>query len=41
MSAGNAVVKSAQDFVVKEDLLLPILRAFAHCTRSLHATRIA
>jgi len=29
----------AQDFVSKDELLLPILKAFAVCSRLLHATR--
>jgi hypothetical protein len=35
----NTIHTHAQDFVVKDELLLPILKAFAQCRRSLHATR--
>jgi len=31
----------AQDFLAYEELLLPILKAFAQCSRSLRATRSA
>ena len=39
--ASNAIDVHAQHFVVNEKMLLPILKAFAQYTRSLHATRIA
>jgi len=37
--ARNAIYAHAQNFVVYDDLLLPILSAFAQNTRSLHAPR--
>ena len=36
--AENAIDAHLQDFVGNEELLIPILKAFAQCTRSLHAT---
>ena len=37
--AGIATDAHAQDFVVDDEVLLPILKAFAQCARLLHATR--
>jgi hypothetical protein len=37
--ARNTIQARAQDFVGSDGLLLPILKAFAQCTPSLHATR--
>ena len=39
--ATNATNAHAQDFSVKDELLLPILLPFAQCTRLLHAPRNA
>jgi hypothetical protein len=41
ISAKNAIDTHAQDLVVNDELLLPILKAIAQCTRSLYATRYA
>jgi hypothetical protein len=38
MPARNTIQAHAQDFVEKDELLLPILKAFAQYTRSLHTT---
>jgi hypothetical protein len=38
MPARNATDAHAQDFVLKAELLLPILKAFIKCCRSLHTT---
>jgi len=37
--ARNATDAYAQYFMVNGELLLPILKSFAHCTHLLHATR--
>jgi len=37
--AVNALDARAHDFVSKDELLLPILKAFAECSRLLHAAR--
>ena len=39
--ARDPINAHAQDFVEKGELLLCILKTFAHCTRSLRATRNA
>ena len=39
IAARNAIDAHAQDFVVSDELLLPFLKAFPQCPRSLHATR--
>jgi hypothetical protein len=41
MPAKNTINAHAQDFVAIEELLLPILKAFAQDTRLLHVTRNA
>jgi hypothetical protein len=37
--ASSAIDSSGQDFLADDNLLLPILKAFAESTRLLHATR--
>jgi hypothetical protein len=37
--ATNATDTHAQNFVANDELLLPILKSFAYCTKSLHATQ--
>jgi len=37
----NAIDSPAQDFLADDNLILPILKAFADSTRLLHATRNA
>jgi hypothetical protein len=37
--AGNEIGAHAQDSVANDVLLLPFLKAFALCIRSVHATR--
>jgi len=39
--ARNAIDAHAQDFVMNDELLLPIREALAYCTRSVHSTRNA
>jgi hypothetical protein len=39
--ARNATDAHTQYFMVNDELLVPILKAFAQCTHSLHATRNA
>jgi hypothetical protein len=39
--ATKAIDTHAQNFVVNDKLLLPILKAFAQCSDSLHITRNA
>ena len=38
--AGNARDVPAQDFVLNDKILLLFLKAFAQCSRSVHATQI-
>jgi hypothetical protein len=35
-----AIGTHAQDFLVNDELPVPILKTFAQCIRSLHATRV-
>jgi hypothetical protein len=39
ITARNATNVQGQDFMANDELLLPILKAFAQCTRSQYATR--
>jgi hypothetical protein len=36
--AGNTIHAHAPDFIVNDELLVPILRTFSQCNQSLHAT---
>jgi hypothetical protein len=37
ISIGNATDANVQDFVVNDEVLLPVLKAFAHCTCTMNA----
>jgi len=37
----NAIHEHAQNFVANQELLLPMLKAFGQCSRSLHVLRNA